>query len=699
MFQACQRPGCAGKIEDGFCIECGLAPVGAHAVEAASVRTGSVASGPVTGTVGTRSRSQGTRGSTGLGAGFVSLPPLPSQDPLARVLADPHVPESKRFCGACRKKVSLAQGFCPHCGAAFSFEPTLKAGDLVAGQYEVKGPIAFGGLGWIYLAQDKKLKQRWVVLKGLLNSRDEAQAQAALQEREFLSAVKHPQIVSVYNFASHGQDGFIVMEYVSGKTLAELRKERGALPAAEAIAYIHRILAAFAYLHDAGMVYCDFKPSNVMVDDDVKLIDMGGVRRVADTEGEVYGTKGFFAPEIAKGGAPSFSSDLYTVARSLAVLVCDFDFQLRHEHSIPSPAEEPIFERYQSLHRFLVKATREQPEERFEDALEMAEQLLGVLRDVVALDTGKTRPVESRWFAASDASQGIPALRLDLEDPAAQAIVAASVGDPKQRVALLGPAAKRFPDSLEARLRLAEALVATRAFTEADAQLDAAARSRSAAQREWKVCWGRGLALLEQGKPGEASLLFERALAAVPGEIAPKLACAIAAERAGDRTTARRLHDLVSRADPTLAEASFGLARCLDAAGDRAGVLEALSRVPASSSAYAKAQVAIARQLSDERAGENELSLASSTIESLSVDQALAHDLRAGLLLRALALVEAGKVAKGSALRVLGTSLDARALRLAAERELRLWARHAESEAQRLALIDRANDVRPVTFV
>ncbi len=70
------------------------------------------------------------------------------------------------------------------------------------------------------------------------------------------------------------------MEYVGGKTLKQIRQERGPLPPAEAIAYVHRILPALGYLHRMGMVFCDFKPDNVMLEhDDVKLIDLGGVRR------------------------------------------------------------------------------------------------------------------------------------------------------------------------------------------------------------------------------------------------------------------------------------------------------------------------------------------------------------------------------------------------------------------------------------
>ena len=244
------------------------------------------------------------------------------------------------------------------CGQEYSFVPTLKPGDVVAAQYEVKGAIAFGGLGWIYLGWDKTLS-RWVVLKGLLNSKDEASAAAALAERQFLASVKHPKIVGIYNFVTMGNEGYIVMEYVGGKTLKTIRQERGPLPVAEGIAYIHAILPAFGYLERQGLVYCDFKPDNVMLEeDDVKLIDMGGVRRVDDTDGDVYGTVGYTAPEA--DSEPNFTSDLYTVARTLLVLLMDFKFQGTYLHTLPTPAEAPLFAQNDALYRFMLRATHHQ---------------------------------------------------------------------------------------------------------------------------------------------------------------------------------------------------------------------------------------------------------------------------------------------------------------------------------------------------
>ena len=94
------------------------------------------------------------------------------------------------------------------------------------------GCLAHGGLGWIYLARDKNVSDRWVVLKGLLNSGDPDAVAAAIAERQFLAQVEHPLIVEIYNFVTHDGAGYIVMEYVGGTSLKTLLKERMAATAA-----------------------------------------------------------------------------------------------------------------------------------------------------------------------------------------------------------------------------------------------------------------------------------------------------------------------------------------------------------------------------------------------------------------------------------------------------------------------------------
>ena len=81
-------------------------------------------------------------------------------------------------------------------------------------------------MGWIYLARDRNVSDRWVVLKGLLNAGDGDAMAAALAERRFLAEVEHPNIVKIFNFVEHEGSGYIVMEYVGGRSLKQILAAR-----------------------------------------------------------------------------------------------------------------------------------------------------------------------------------------------------------------------------------------------------------------------------------------------------------------------------------------------------------------------------------------------------------------------------------------------------------------------------------------
>ncbi|MCL2551811.1 MAG: serine/threonine-protein kinase PknG [Actinomycetia bacterium] len=481
----CQRPGCDGTVEDVgggelYCDTCGLAPLPAAAQTAAGSGSGrppapaappvppAPAAAPVPsarsgGDSGRSSSSRSSRSSrstsqaskrsvsgrlsqamTGngsgpsvsvrsgrsgsgpsrgkLGAGLVAVPPIPRPDPASAVMANPEVPERKRYCSKsdCGAPVGRSrgdrpgrtEGYCTKCGHPYSFTPKLRPGDVVHGQYHVVGCLAHGGLGWIYLAIDRAVSDRWVVLKGLLDTGDEDALAAAVSERRFLAEIEHPNIVRIYNFVEHLDqrtgtlDGYIVMAYVGGKSLKEIANERRTpdgrrepLPVAQAIAFAIEALDALGYLHSRNLLYCDFKVDNaIQTEDRLELIDMGAVRRMDDTESAIYGTVGYQAPEVAEVG-PSVASDLYTVARTLAVLTFDFQgYTNVFADSLPDPANIEVFSRYESFYRLLVRATDPDPGNRFASAQEMSDQLLGVLREVVALETGVPRPALSTLF-------------------------------------------------------------------------------------------------------------------------------------------------------------------------------------------------------------------------------------------------------------------------------------------------------------
>jgi serine/threonine-protein kinase PknG len=672
----------------------------------------------------TRRRSAVTRGRSSarnrLGAGLVEIPPVPAGDPADAVMSTPTVPESRRFCARCGEPVGRSRdgaagravGFCRTCGAPFSFEPKLRAGDLVAGQYEVVGCLAHGGMGWVYLARDHNVSDRWVVLKGLLNAGDRDATAAALAERRFLAEVEHPNIVKIFNFVQHQSSGYIVMEYVGGASLKQMlaarREANGGeanpLPAAQAIAYMLEILPALGYLHDLGLLFCDFKIDNVIQSQhSLKLIDLGGVYRMDEPASAVFGTVGYQAPEIGAAG-PSIPSDLFTVARTLAVLSFDFrGYQSTYRFTLPEPRTVPLLARYDSLYRFLLKGTAPDPDDRFQSAEEMAEQLYGVLREVVADQEGRTAPAPSTLFT--------PALRAEVErgdwrilprplpssdDPSAGYLAAIAAVDPQQTVAELRAAPKR---TVEVDLRMALALIEAGEVDEAEKLL----RAIEATDRwEWRASWYRGLAQLERGRAGEARESFMAVYRSLPGELGPKLALGLACESAGEVEEASRWYEIVSRTDPTTTSASFGLARCRLGLGDRSGALSAYERIPDTSSAYVDAQVARIECLTaPSESGEARLDdvvAAGSILETLPIARERRDHLTAEVLERALALTLDRDADGAGAADVAGHRFSERNLRVGLERTYRALARHATTRAERIRLVDEANRVRPRTW-
>jgi serine/threonine-protein kinase PknG len=766
MADACDRPDCTGSYAaDGYCDECGHKRPSPPA--------------PVPATTGTRSRTRGltiststgaglggSSGSTGggsrsrtvgrgrLGANLVEVPPVPLRDPATAVMSDPQVPESHRFCATCgepvgrsrKGKPGRAEGFCGRDRTPFSFVPRLSPGDLVEKRYEILGALAHGGLGWIYLARDRNISEsgadRWVVLKGLINTGDADAMAAAMAERRFLVEVDHPNIVKVYDFAQHPDPktgemvGYIVMEYVGGRSLKDLALNRTApdgtrtpLPLDQVLAYGIEVLPALGYLHGRGLLFCDFKPDNVIhAEEQLKLIDLGAVRRIEDQTSPLWGTPGYQAPELESRGA-SVASDIYTVGRTLAVLSFDFGgFSTRYASSLPDPHDVELLAREESYYRLLLRAT-------------LAEQATGVLREVLSMADGTPRPSASTHFTPERASAGtvaadgvdgksvaaaLPLPLVDPTDPSA-GFLATLGGDANGIIAALDSAPEQ---SIEVKLRLVRAQAETGDTAAATNMLKAAAK----AVGDWRVDWYTGIIALVAGKPAEAVTAFDAVYAALPGEPAARLALAAACELAGDRDGAIRRYLGVWRVDHGFVSAAFGLARTLLADGDRTAAVSILDEVPDSSSQYVAAQVAAIQSTLDTRTapvGEVELVAASGRLELLRLDQARRATLVVEVLRHALAFlgasVPAPAVSDGLPARVpwstflqdwlkarrqpnvpeqrkppgklLGGALAETDVRLGLERAYRLLASLESDPKARYALVDQANAVRPQTVV
>ncbi|MGH3881378.1 MAG: tetratricopeptide repeat protein [Actinophytocola sp.] len=690
-------------------------------------------------------RRTGSRGAHRgrLGAGLVDVPVVPVKDPASAVLKDPAVSENKRFCSNCGAEVGrgkdgnpgATEGECETCGTSFNFRPRLVRSDLVGGQYEVLGCLAYGGLGWIYLAKDHNVSDRWVVLKGMIDTGDATSMASAVAERRFLAEVEHPNVVRIYNFVQHPDPktgnlvGYIVMEYVGGQSLRQLalehHRETGRaepLPIGQVIAYGLEMLPALGYLHSIDMLYCDLKPDNVIqAGEQLKLIDLGAVRQADDYESPLFFTLGYSAPELATEGA-SIASDIYTVGRTLAVLSIEFaGYTTRHKHTMPSPEEEPLFALFGSYYRVLKRATHQNPVLRFASAEEMADQLTGVLREVMALGTGRPRPgqstvfgMETRTFGSGmvvgehgslpspdplDVASILPLPMVDTDDHAASTLASITATEPAEMVAALASAPQ---DSIEVRLRMVRARIELGDMREAAAELEAARRLVTD-PADWRPDWYEGLIALASRRPADATAAFEKVYDAVPGEIPPKLALAISAEYSGNFFVAARCYELVWLTDHSWVSAAFGLARVYLAQGGRKSAFEVLEAVPDTSSHHVAAQVAAIKIKTGavQQNGEHDLHDAARRLERLALDAERRTTLSAEVLEAAYSWVRAGRpgaAAAGSDTRmVLGCRLSERELRFGLERCYRALARLASTQDQRHELVDKANAIRPRT--
>lgn len=756
---ACTQPGCTGTIVDGYCDVCG-SPSSAPAVSAAPAVAMSAVSAPArssageappealppqpAGAVSTRTRGSSRLGSTALGssrltaagskitkrvhsdsarlrsarlgAGLTRVPPAPVIDASRAIMKNPQIPEDKRFCSNCGSPVGRsrdgqagrAEGFCPKCGNAYSFTPKLRPGELVASQYEVAGCLAYGGLGWIYLARDKNVSDRWVVLKGLLNTGDRDALAVAIVERQFLAQVEHPLIVEIYNFVTHGDAGYIVMEYVGGTSLKQILKDRmraanGAydpLPVDQALAYILEILPAFTYLHDLGLVYCDFKPDNlIQVGDAVKLIDLGGVRRIDDQESAIYGTVGYQAPEVAQVGT-SVASDIYTIGRTLLVLMMEFrGYQTKYIASLPPVDETPLFAEHDSLYRLVAKACASDPADRFGSVDELRVQMLGVLREVVAENTAGTSltSAASVLFEApaitSDALEWheLPPLRADTSDPQYSWLSNVSLEDPAARLQELRHAPAATAEVLLASCRAALELGKPEFVDQFVNQMLATD------PWEWRAVWVSGLAALARRDFNGAQASFNAVYGQVPGELAPKLALALACERGGEDVIAESLYRTCASTDANyVAPAAFGMARIRAARHDVTGAVAALDLVPSTSRSFPEARRLRAVHLYESDAGLPALAQALESVNGVRLDAREQAEITAQILRRALD--EVGRSGPKQNVQLGPYRATDDSLRDGLESTYRDMAAVETDESRRYELVDQANAVRRWTL-
>ena len=195
----------------------------------------------------------------------------------------------------------------------------IKEGVLLAGRYRVLRRLGAGGMATVFLAEDERLG-REVAIKRLHTDAPEASLRRFEQEARLGAGLNHPNLVAIYDTIAAQEGALIVMEYVEGRSLAELAGGKPMKPS-RVLPILHCVADALDHAHAQGVVHRDVKPGNVIVGEDgtVKLADLGIARAIGasqiTSEGSVVGTLPYMSPERLEGpGAGGPESDVYALA-------------------------------------------------------------------------------------------------------------------------------------------------------------------------------------------------------------------------------------------------------------------------------------------------------------------------------------------------------------------------------------------------
>ncbi len=286
-------------------------------------------------------------------------------------------------------------------------------GRILADRYRLVEQIGVGGMAIVYRAQDLRTGHSVAVklLKPEFN-RDAEFVSRFQREAEAASKMTHHNIVNLLDVGMDGENRYLIMEHVQGKTLKEVIRQKGRLNPTVAAQVTIRILSALQHAHQNGIIHRDIKPQNILVhaDGHIKVADFG-IARMANsstlTRGDsVMGSVHYFSPEQASGQATDVTSDIYSVGVTLYEMLTghvpfEGDTQvaiaMQHLHSQPTPIEAYAPDVPPAIRHVCLMAMEKNPRYRYQSAREMAAELRMALE-------GRTNEMQPRLAQVQPAS-------------------------------------------------------------------------------------------------------------------------------------------------------------------------------------------------------------------------------------------------------------------------------------------------------
>ena len=264
-------------------------------------------------------------------------------------------------------------------------------GAKINDRYQIIKTLGEGGMANVYLANDTIL-DRMVAVKVLRGDLANDEKFVRRFQREALSAssLSHPNIVEMYDVGEDDGQYYIVMEYVDGKTLKQVLKQRGHLSITEVVDIMLQLTDGLAHAHDAYIIHRDIKPQNIMIlpNGMIKITDFGVSTALNSTQltqtNSVMGTVHYLPPEQASGKGSTVKSDIYSMGIMMYELLTGLvpykgdtavEIALKHlKEPLPSVRKtNPSIP--QSVENVIIKATAKNPKNRYKDSREMHDDL------------------------------------------------------------------------------------------------------------------------------------------------------------------------------------------------------------------------------------------------------------------------------------------------------------------------------------
>jgi serine/threonine-protein kinase len=269
----------------------------------------------------------------------------------------------------------------------------MQEGASLNNRYQLLERIGTGGMAEVFRSRDLML-ERSVAIKILHErySHDKPFQERFRLEAQSAANLSHPNIVTVHDFGYDHNQLFIVMEFIPGKDVKTILRQRGRYSIEEAIPLMVQACAGIGYAHRAGLVHCDIKPHNLLVTPDkrLKVTDFGISRALSTIQPNervdvVWGSPQYFSPEQAVGEAPSPASDVYSLGVVLyEVLTGALPFnapsteelaRMHLEHN-PIPPSEYIPDIPPALEEIVLKVLSKEPSARYRTADQLGRVLL-----------------------------------------------------------------------------------------------------------------------------------------------------------------------------------------------------------------------------------------------------------------------------------------------------------------------------------